>query len=62
MAKNLQSNLSSSDSLNIFDINYNSVKRLFDETKDSITGASVNQASSVVEAAEKSVRFLFFLC
>ncbi|POS88225.1 hypothetical protein EPUL_000129, partial [Erysiphe pulchra] len=54
MAKNLQSNLSTSDSLNIYDINCNSVKKFIDETKDSKAGASVNQASSVFEAAENS--------
>ncbi|RKF61217.1 putative 3-hydroxyisobutyrate dehydrogenase, mitochondrial [Erysiphe neolycopersici] len=54
MAKNLQSNLSTSETLNIFDINCDSVMRLVNETKDSKTGASVKQASSAFDAAKNS--------
>jgi 3-hydroxyisobutyrate dehydrogenase len=56
MAKNLQSKLSSSDTLRVFDINSDSVKRFTDETSSLGTGASVKAASSARDAAEDSVR------
>lgn len=61
MAKNLQSKLASSDTLRVYDINPDSVKRFVDETSSSGTGAAVKDASTAREAAEDSVR-RYILC
>ena len=55
MARNLQAKLPSSDTIRIYDINSESMKRFADETKALSTGAAVEVASSVREAAEDSV-------
>lgn len=54
MAKNLQSKLTPSDTLRVFDINAESVKRFKEETSSTGTGAAVQAASSAREAAEGS--------
>ena len=61
MARNLQAKLPSSDTLRIYDINPDSVKRFAEETKALSSGAAVEVASNVREAAEDSVgsRLLF---
>jgi 3-hydroxyisobutyrate dehydrogenase len=55
MARNLQAKLPSSDTLRIYDINPDSTKRFADETKALSSGAAVEVASNVREAAEDSV-------
>jgi len=55
MARNLQANLPSSDTLRIYDINTESIKKFADETKALSRGATVQTASSAREAAEDSV-------
>lgn len=56
MAKNLQSNLSSNDSIRLFDINKDAMKRLADEMKASQTGgAAVDLAQNANDAAKDSV-------
>ncbi|KAG0652445.1 3-hydroxyisobutyrate [Hyphodiscus hymeniophilus] len=54
MARNLQAKLPSSDTIRIYDINSESTKRFADETKALSSGAAVEIASSVREAAEDS--------
>lgn len=54
MARNLQAKLPSSDTIRIYDINPDSVKRFADETKALSSGAAVEVASNVREAAEDS--------
>lgn len=54
MARNLQAKLPSSDTIRIYDINVDSMKRFADETKALSSGAAVEIASSVREAAEDS--------
>ncbi|KAI1447791.1 putative 3-hydroxyisobutyrate dehydrogenase G6G8.5 [Annulohypoxylon stygium] len=55
MAKNLQSNLSSNDSIRLFDINKDAMKRLADEMKASQTGgAAVDLAQNANDAAKDS--------
>jgi len=56
MAKNLQSKLSSSDTLCVYDINTASAERFVTEAKALSGGASVKVATNVREAAENSVR------
>ena len=55
MARNLQAKLPSTDTLKIFDINSEMVERFAKETKTLDSGAAVEIASSVREAAEDSV-------
>lgn len=66
MARNLQAQLPSSDTIRIYDINPDSMKRFVDETKTLSSGAAVKSASCVREAAEDSVSHpslkLFLLC
>ena len=57
MARNLQAKLPSSDTIRVYDINVDSMKRFVDETKALSSGAAVEIASSVREAAEDSVSF-----
>jgi hypothetical protein len=56
MAKNLQSKLSPSDSVHIFDLNKDAVQRLEGEMKTQSGGAVVKVAQTVNEAARDSVR------
>jgi hypothetical protein len=58
MARNLQAKLPSSDTIGIYDINPDSMKRFADETKALSRGAAVELSSSVREAAEDSVSCL----
>jgi hypothetical protein len=58
MARNLQSKLPASDSLRIYDINAQTLERFVTETKAS-SGASVQIADTVRDAAENSVGLLF---
>jgi ornithine cyclodeaminase/alanine dehydrogenase-like protein (mu-crystallin family) len=60
MAKNLQSKLPPSDTLRVYDINPDSVKRFTEEVSLQGTGAAVKSASSAREAAEDSVCAIFF--
>jgi len=55
MARNLQAKLPSSDTIRVFDINAESVKRFANETKALGNGAAVKIAANVREAAEDSV-------
>jgi hypothetical protein len=55
MARNLQANLPSSDTLRIFDINAASVERFANETKGLSKGAAVEIATNSRDAAENSV-------
>lgn len=55
MAKNLQSKLSSSDKVSIFDINPESMKGLETEMKQSSTGATVELAASAFDASKDAV-------
>ena len=55
MAKNLQAKLSSSDTLRVYDINPESTERFVQEVKSSSSGAAVEGAATVREAAEDSV-------
>jgi len=54
MARNLQAKLPSTDTIRIYDINSESVERFAKETKALGSGAAVETASSVREAAEDS--------
>ena len=62
MARNLQAKLPSSDTIRVYDINPDSMKRFSDETKALSRGAAVETASSVREAAEDSVSSLCVHC
>lgn len=56
MAKNLQAKLPPSDSVKLFDINSDAVKRLAEEMRTSQTGgAAVELAHDVNDAAKESV-------
>jgi len=55
MARNLQAKLPSSDTIRAYDINTESTRRFVDNTKGLGTGAAVEAASSVRDAAENSV-------
>lgn len=55
MARNLQAKLPSADTLRVYDINTEAVERFTKDTKALGTGAAVEAASSVREAAENSV-------
>lgn len=55
MARNLQAKLPSTDTLRVFDVNAESVERFAKETKALGSGAAVETANSVREAAEDSV-------
>jgi ornithine cyclodeaminase/alanine dehydrogenase-like protein (mu-crystallin family) len=57
MARNLQAKLPSSDTLRIYDINPDSIERFANETKALGSGAAVQVAATVREAAEDSVSF-----
>jgi hypothetical protein len=57
MARNLQAKLPSSDTIRIYDINVESMKRFADETKALSRGAAVEVVSSVREASKDSVSF-----
>ncbi|KAB8298099.1 hypothetical protein EYC80_001861 [Monilinia laxa] len=54
MARNLQAKLPSSDTIHIFDINAEAVEKFTKDTKALGSGAAVEAASSVREAAENS--------
>jgi ornithine cyclodeaminase/alanine dehydrogenase-like protein (mu-crystallin family) len=58
MARNLQAKLPSSDTLRVFDINAESIQKFAKETKALGSGAAVEIAASVREAAEDSVSLL----
>jgi 3-hydroxyisobutyrate/3-hydroxypropionate dehydrogenase len=60
MARNLQSKLPASDSLRIYDINAQAIERFVNEAKAS-SGASVQVADTVRDAAENSVGLSFVL-
>ena len=55
MARNLQAKLPSSDIIRVFDLNPDSVQRFAEEAKALSSGAAVEVANSVREAAEDSV-------
>ena len=55
MAKNLQAKLPSSDTLRIYDINTESLKKFANDTKSLSSGATVEIAATIREAAEHSV-------
>lgn len=55
MARNLQAKLPSSDTLRVYDVNTESVARFVNDTKALSTGAKVQTAANVREAAEDSV-------
>jgi hypothetical protein len=55
MARNLQAKLPSTDTVRIYDVNKESLTRFADETKALSSGAAVETASSVRDAAEDSV-------
>jgi hypothetical protein len=55
MARNLQAKLPSSDTIRAYDINTESTRRFVDDTKGLGTGAAVEAASCVRDAAENSV-------
>jgi ornithine cyclodeaminase/alanine dehydrogenase-like protein (mu-crystallin family) len=57
MARNLQAKLPPSDKLRIYDINPDSIERFANETKALGSGAAVQIAATVREAAEDSVSF-----
>jgi 3-hydroxyisobutyrate/3-hydroxypropionate dehydrogenase len=66
MAKNLQSKLSSGDSVRVFDVNNDAMQRLADEMEASQAGgAAVELAQNVSDAAKESVSglvpFLLYL-
>jgi len=54
MARNLQAKLPSTDTLRVYDINEESVKRFTNETKALSSGAQVEAAAGVREASENS--------
>lgn len=56
MARNLQAKLPASDTLRVYDINAEMVKKFEQETKGLGNGAAVAIASDVRDAAENSVR------
>ncbi len=56
MARNLQAKLPSSDTILAYDISTESTRRFVDDTKGLGTGAAVEAASCVRDAAENSVR------
>lgn len=60
MAKNLQKNLPSTDTLFIQDINVEAMNRFVSEVQATNSGAIVKIASNVREAAEGSVSFYHF--
>lgn len=55
MAKNLQSNLPSTDILLVQDINTEATKRFLEDVKSASRGAMVKVAASVREVSEDSV-------
>lgn len=55
MAKNLQSKLTASDKVSIFDINPEAMKSLETEMKVSGTGAAIELASSAHDASKDAV-------
>lgn len=57
MARNLQAKLPASDTLRIYDVNTEMVKKFAQETKGLGNGAEVTVADGVRDAAEHSVRF-----
>lgn len=56
MARNLQAKLPSSDTMKVYDINPKMVERFTNDTKALTSGAAVEAASNVRDAAEDSVR------
>lgn len=56
MAKNLQSKLSPSDKISIFDINPQAMKGLETEMKAASMGAAVELAASALDASKDAVR------
>lgn len=60
MARNLQAKLPASDTIKVYDINTAMVERFTNDTKALTSGASVEAAGSVRDAAEDSVRCLYF--
>lgn len=61
MARNLQAKLPSTDTIRVYDINDAAVERFTKDTKALGTGAAVEAASNIREAAENSVSSIFFL-
>jgi 3-hydroxyisobutyrate dehydrogenase len=61
MARNLQAKLPASDTLRVYDINGQTLERFVNETKALSSGASVQVADTVRDAAENSVGLLFVL-
>ena len=59
MAKNLQSKLPNTDTLRIYDINEQAIKRFVEETNASSGGgAAVEVASSIKETSQSSVSLI----
>lgn len=56
MARNLQSKLPASDTLRVYDINPQTIEKFLSESKASSSGAAVQGADTVRDAAENSVR------
>ncbi len=56
MARNLQAKLPTSDTMKVYDINPAMVERFANDTKALKSGAAVEAAGNVREAAEDSVR------
>lgn len=61
MAQNLQAKLPSTDTIRVYDINEESVKRFTNETKALSSGAQVEVAAGVRDASENSVSSPFLL-
>lgn len=59
MARNLQSKLPASDTLRVYDINTPILEKFVQEAKASSSGASVEIADTVRDAAENSVCVTF---
>lgn len=59
MAKNLQSKLTSNDTVTLFDINKDAVASLQTEMKAAGVGAKVTVAESAHDASKEAVRFAF---
>lgn len=61
MARNLQAKLPPADTIRVYDINTEAVERFAKDTKALGTGAAVEAASSIREAAENSVSYPIIL-
>jgi 3-hydroxyisobutyrate dehydrogenase len=62
MAKNLQSKLTASDKVSIFDINPEAMKGLEKEMKATGTGAAIELATSAHDASKDAVSFALCCC